>query len=327
MIKSIKKVVVVGLTAAMTMSLLTSCGTKKSGSGEKYKIGVIQLTEHVALDQANKGFCDRLEELGIEAEIDQKNAQGEQSTCATIASKFVNDDKDMVLAIATPAAQAIAGATTDIPIVVTAVTDPADSGLVDSNEKPGTNVTGTSDLTPVKQQMELLVKLLPEAKTVGILYCSAEDNSKFQADIAKKEIANLGLNSKEYTVSNSNEIQTVVQSMVGEVDVIYAPTDNMIAAGMATVSMVATENKIPIIVGEEGMCNNGGLATYGIDYYKLGQKTADMAKEILEDGKDPAEMPIQYLSVDECTLTVNQEIADELGIDTSVLDEDLATEE
>ena len=202
MIKSIKKVVVVGLTAAMTMSLLTSCGTKKSGSGEKYKIGVIQLTEHVALDQANKGFCDRLEELGIEAEIDQKNAQGEQSTCATIASKFVNDNKDMVLAIATPAAQAIAGATTDIPIVVTAVTDPADSGLVDSNEKPGTNVTGTSDLTPVKQQMELLVKLLPEAKTVGILYCSAEDNSKFQADIAKKEIANLGLNSKEYTVSN-----------------------------------------------------------------------------------------------------------------------------
>ena len=311
MIKSIKKVVVVGLTAAMTMSLLTSCGTKKSGSGEKYKIGVIQLTEHVALDQANKGFCDRLEELGIEAEIDQKNAQGEQSTCATIASKFVNDNKDMVLAIATPAAQAIAGATTDIPIVVTAVTDPADSGLVDSNEKPGTNVTGTSDLTPVKQQMELLVKLLPEAKTVGILYCSAEDNSKFQ----------------EYTVSNSNEIQTVVQSMVGEVDVIYAPTDNMIAAGMATVSMVATENKIPIIVGEEGMCNNGGLATYGIDYYKLGQKTADMAKEILEDGKDPAEMPIQYLSVDECALTVNQEIADELGIDTSVLDEDLATEE
>ncbi|MBQ5474830.1 MAG: ABC transporter substrate-binding protein, partial [Lachnospiraceae bacterium] len=125
----------------------------------------------------------------------------------------------------------------------------------------------------------------------------------------------------------SNEIQTVVQSMVGEVDVIYAPTDNMIAAGMATVSMVATENKIPIIVGEEGMCNNGGLATYGIDYYKLGQKTADMAKEILEDGKDPAEMPIQYLSVDECALTVNQEIADELGIDTSVLDEDLATEE
>ena len=154
MIKSIKKVVVVGLTAAMTMSLLTSCGTKKSGSGEKYKIGVIQLTEHVALDQANKGFCDRLEELGIEAEIDQKNAQGEQSTCATIASKFVNDNKDMVLAIATPAAQAIAGATTDIPIVVTAVTDPADSGLVDSNEKPGTNVTGTSDLNGSNREQD-----------------------------------------------------------------------------------------------------------------------------------------------------------------------------
>lgn len=318
----LKKIIAMTMTSAMVAGMLAGCGSSSdSGSGKgKYNVGVIQLTEHVALDAANKGFCDGLKEEGIDAKIDQQNAQGDQSACDTIASKFVNDKKDLVLAIATPAAQAIAGKTEDIPICITAVTDPAEAGLVDSNDKPGTNVTGTSDLTPIKEQISLLKQLIPDCKTVGILYNSAEDNSLFQAEIAKKEIEANSMTYKVYTVSNSNEIQTVVESMVGKVDAIYIPTDNMIAAGMSTVSMVATENKIPCIVGESGMVDNGGLATYGIDYYNLGKKTAKMAAKILKGEASPEDMPIGYLDAAKCELQVNEEIAKELGIDVSGLD-------
>ena len=318
----LKKILAMTMTSAMVAGMLAGCGSSSdSGSGKgKYNIGVIQLTEHVALDAANKGFCDGLKEEGIDAKIDQQNAQGDQSACDTIASKFVNDKKDLVLAIATPAAQAIAGKTEDIPICITAVTDPAEAGLVDSNDKPGTNVTGTSDLTPIKEQISLLKQLIPDCKTVGILYNSAEDNSLFQAEIAKKEIEANSMTYKVYTVSNSNEIQTVVESMVGKVDAIYIPTDNMIAAGMSTVSMVATENKIPCIVGESGMVDNGGLATYGIDYYNLGKMTAKMAAKILKGEASPEDMPIEYLDAAKCELHVNEEIANELGIDVSGLD-------
>lgn len=318
----LKKIIAMTMTSAMVAGMLAGCGSSSdSGSGKgKYNVGVIQLTEHVALDAANKGFCDGLKEEGIDAKIDQQNAQGDQSACDTIASKFVNDKKDLVLAIATPAAQAIAGKTEDIPICITAVTDPAEAGLVDSNDKPGTNVTGTSDLTPIKEQISLLKQLIPDCKTVGILYNSAEDNSLFQAEIAKKEIEANSMTYKVYTVSNSNEIQTVVESMVGKVDAIYIPTDNMIAAGMSTVSMVATENKIPCIVGESGMVDNGGLATYGIDYYNLGKKTAKMAAKILKGEASPEDMPIEHLDAAKCELQVNEEIAKELGIDVSGLD-------
>lgn len=318
----LKKIIAMTMTSAMVAGMLAGCGSSSdSGSGKgKYNVGVIQLTEHVALDAANKGFCDGLKEEGIDAKIDQQNAQGDQSACDTIASKFVNDKKDLVLAIATPAAQAIAGKTEDIPICITAVTDPAEAGLVDSNDKPGTNVTGTSDLTPIKEQISLLKQLIPDCKTVGILYNSAEDNSLFQAEIAKKEIEANSMTYKVYTVSNSNEIQTVVESMVGKVDAIYIPTDNMIAAGMSTVSMVSTENKIPCIVGESGMVDNGGLATYGIDYYNLGKKTAKMAAKILKGEASPEDMPIEYLDAAKCELQVNEEIAKELGIDVSGLD-------
>lgn len=317
----LKKIAAVALSVAMATTVLAGCGSSDSSSKGDYKVGIIQLTEHVALDAANKGFVDGLKEEGIDAGIDQQNAQGDQSALDTIATKFVSDKKDLVLAIATPAAQAIAGKTTDIPIVVTAVTDAEEAGLVKSNDKPQTNVTGTSDLTPVKEQIELLVKLLPEAKTVGILYCSAEDNSLFQAEIAKKEIEAQGLKYKVYTVSNSNEIQTVVESMVGNVDVIYAPTDNMIAAGMPTVSMVATEKKIPCIVGESGMVESGGLATYGIDYYNLGKMAGKMAAKILKGEAKPEDMAIEYLDAAKCELSVNKELAETLGIDISVLEE------
>ena len=183
--------------------------TAAKAEGTTYKIGVLQLVQHTALDAANDGFIAALDDAGIAYEVDQQNASGDQSACQTVASKFANEKKDLILAIATPAAQAMVGAVEDTPVLITAVTDPAESGLVDTNEKPGANVTGTSDLTPVKEQIDLLKQLVPEAKTVGVLYCSAESNSKIQADMAKEAIAAAGMESKEYTVSSSNEIQTV----------------------------------------------------------------------------------------------------------------------
>ncbi|WP_333653134.1 ABC transporter substrate-binding protein [Lacrimispora sp.] len=291
----------------------------KSTDGKQFKVGVLQLVQHAALDATNKGFIQALDDAGLNYVVDQQNASGDQSTCQTIASKLVNDGSDLILAIATPAAQAVANATSDIPVLLTAVTDPAGSDLVDSNDTPGGNVSGTSDLTPVKEQITLLKQILPEAKTVGILYCSAESNSEIQAAMAREAIENEGMTAVEYTVSNSNEIQTVVTSMIGKVDAIYAPTDNVIAAGMATVAMVANENGLPIICGEEGMVNAGGLATYGIDYYELGYLTGQQAVKILMEGADISTMPIEYLPLEKCKLSVNEETAELLGIDVSGL--------
>ena len=282
-------------------------------SGETYQIGVLQLVQHDALDAANKGFFAALDEAGINYEADQQN-------CMTIAEKLVNDGSDLILAIATPAAQAVAGVTEEIPVLLTAVTDPAESGLVNDNEKPGVNVSGTSDLTPVKEQIDLLRQLLPDAEKVGLLYCSAESNSQLQIAMAEEACKEAGLSCEEYTVPSSNEIQSVVESMVGKVDVIYAPTDNVIAAGMSTVAMIATDNQIPVICGEAGMVNAGGLATYGIDYYQLGYMTGEQAIEILTKGADVAEMPIGYLPAERCALTVNKTTADALGIDISGLE-------
>ena len=290
-------------------------GCSKSGE-KKIKIGIIQLVEHPALDKNYQGFVDGLAEAGFVDKknivIDYQNAQGEQANCVTIAEKFVNDRDDLIFAIATPAAQAVANATTTIPVLVSSVTDPESAKLVAKNTAPGGNVTGTSDLTPCEAQMNLLKKLCPDAKTVGMLFCSSEQNSFFQISLAKAACEKLGLKTIEGSVSNSNEIAQVVQSLCGKCDVIYSPTDNMIAAGMTTVAQVANENKIPTIVGEEGMVQSGGLATYGINYYELGKQTAKMAVEILKGEKTPAEMPIQYLS--KCDLSVNEETAKILGI-------------
>ena len=292
---------------------------EQTADGETYKIGVLQLTQHVALDKTNEGFVAALDDAGISYEIDQQNAAGEQSACQTIAEKLVNDKDDLIFAIATPAAQAVAGVTDSIPILVSAVTDPAASGLVESNEHPGGNVSGTSDLTPVKEQIDLLQQIVPDAKKVGLLYCSAEANSVLQIDMAKEALDTAGIEYEDYTVSNSNEIPTVVESMVGNVDCVYTPTDNMIAAGMATVAMVANENKLPVICGEQGMVDAGGLATYGIDYYQLGYMAGEQAVEILTKGADISEMPIGYLDASKCELTVNEETAKTLGIDVSGL--------
>lgn len=310
---------VAATTAAAATEAEKAEETEATVEEKEYKIGVLQLVQHSALDASNEGFFAALDDAGIKYVADQQNASGEQSNCQTISEKLVNDGSDLIFAIATPAAQSAAGVTAEIPIVLTAVTDPAASGLMDSNEVPGGNVTGSSDLTPVKEQIDLLVQLVPEAKTVGILFCSAEANSEIQAEMAREALDALGIEHKDYTVSNSNEIQTVVESMIGKVDAIYAPTDNMIAAGMATVGMVATDNKIPVICGEGGMVEAGGLATYGIDYYQLGYLAGEQAIEILVNGANPGEIPVGYLPADRCELSVNQEVADALGIDVSAV--------
>ena len=301
------------IAAAMAvLSLFSSCQKKE----KKIKIGVIQLVEHPALDKNYQGFIDGLKAAGFvdgkNVVIDYQNAQGEQANCVTIAQKLVNDRSDLIFAIATPAAQAVANMTSEIPILVSSVTDPKTAQLVESNEKPNTNVSGTSDLTPCAAQISLLKRLVPSAKKVAILFCSSEENSRFQANLAEAACKNEGLNFVEATVSNTNEVQQVVQSLVGKVDAIYAPTDNMIASSFATVALVANANKIPVICGEEGMVQGGGLATYGINYYELGLQTANMAVEILANGKNPADMPIQYL--EKCDFAYNKDVAAELGI-------------
>ncbi|HHV32914.1 MAG: ABC transporter substrate-binding protein [Ruminococcaceae bacterium] len=316
-----KKAIALLLAGVMALSG-TACSSASSTASvtpageKKFKIGVVQLVEHPALDAAYKGFVEELKAQGLvdgkNLKLEFENAQGEQANCQTIASKLVNDKCDLILAIATPAAQAVANATKEIPILVTAVTDPADAKLVASNDAPGGNVTGTSDLTPVEEQMKLLKQILPSARKVGLLYCSSESNSKFQIEIAKKSAAALGLETVEATVSNSNEIQQVTQSLVSKVDAIYTPTDNMIAAGMATVAMVAQQAKLPVIVGESGMVDKGGLATYGINYYDLGQLTAKQAVKILKEGAKPATMPIEYSK--NYTLTLNKDAAAKTGI-------------
>lgn len=310
---NLKRILIMMIGSMVIGSLIFAGGTKDKG---KVKIGILQLVEHGALDAASKGFVDALVEAGYKdgenIVIDYQNAQGEQANCQTIAQKFINNRSDLILAIATPAAQAVANLTTDIPILVTAVTDPESAKLVKSNSMPGTNVSGTSDLTPVFAQIELLKKLVPNVKKIAFMYNSSEQNSIFQINLAKEAAKSLNLEWIDATVSNSNEIQQVVQSVVGKVQAIYIPTDNMLAAGLATVSMVSNPAGIPVICGEEGMVSLGGLATYGLNYYELGKQTGRMAVRILRDGEKPEEMPIEYQ--ENGTLVINQEVANALNI-------------
>ena len=282
------------MAAAMA---LTACGGNDAAddsadAGETYTVGIIQQLEHPALDQATKGFEDKLTELlGDKVKFDYQNAQGEQTNCTTIATKFVSNDVDLIMANATTALQAAAAATGDIPIVGTSVTDYKTAGVVDSNEKPGRNVTGVSDLAPVDQQIQLLMKLVPDTKKVGIVYCSAEPNSAYQAKLA----------------------EAVVTKAVGECDALYIPTDNTIANNTEIVKNVAVPAGIPVVTGEEGMCSGCGLATLSISYYDLGVKAAEMAYEILTNGADPAQMAIGYVT-DGITEKYNADIAEALNI-------------
>lgn len=278
-------------------------------------IGIIQLTEHPALDATREGFVSALAEAGYtdgdNINIELQNAQNDQSNLKTIAQKFVSDGKDLVLAITTPAAQSMAAETTDIPILITAVTDPAESGLVESNELPNTNVSGTSDLTPIKEQIELLTQILPDAQKVTVMYCSGEDNSRIQAEMAQEAAEALGLTVELKTASSSNDIAQVTQSVIGTCDAIYIPTDNLFASNMPLVTGITNPEGLPVIVGETGMVEGGGLASVTIDYNELGKLTGKMAAQVIE-GADISTMPIQYTENPE--LIVNEDVAAELGI-------------
>ena len=296
---------------------------KTDNSTNAKRIGIIQIMEHECLDQARKGFIDKLEELGFKdgqnIKIDFRNAQGDQSLCNSIASNFSNDNprKDLILAISTPAAQAAANATQDIPIIATCVTDFVSSGLVKSNNEPDTNVTGTSDMIPVKKQFELIKKLLPNAKKVGILYSSNEINSKIQAQNATEEAKKLNIETIEYTVSNSNEISQIMSHIGKSVDAIFVPTDNTVVSCMPLVSQIAVSNNLPVICSESASVKNGALATYGIDYYELGKQTAQIASEILNNKSYTSNIPIKFVTDNNLKLFINKKIAEKLNINIS----------
>ena len=296
-----------------------SAGSGSAAASGTFRIGVLQLTQHAALDQANEGFIAALDDSGIAYDADQQNASNDQNACQTIAQTFANDGCDLILAIATPAAQAALGATSDIPIIGTAITDFAASGLVDSNDAPGGNLTGTSDMNPVADQIALLQQLVPNAANVGLLFCTAESNSEIQIALAEEELDAAGIAHERYTVSSSNEIQSVVEAMVNQVDVVYTPTDNTIASAMTQIASIANEAGVPTICGEVGQVEAGGLASVSINYYELGYRAGEMAVQILAEGADPAEMPVETMTADECDLVYNQATADEIGVDVSAL--------
>ncbi len=302
--------------------LLCGCGTGSDSENSpmsdlsQAKIGVIQLMQHAALDQAYEGFKDVVLEAGVKEENINYLIAGDQANCTTVADTLVNGGNDLIYAIATPALQSVAAKTTTLPIVGCAITDYVSTGLVVSNDKPEGNVTGASDLTPIEEQIDLLTKLLPDAKDVAILYCGSEDNSIVQGEIAETICNEKGLNPKIYTVSDSNDIQAVVsQACNAKVDVIYIPTDNLLATYMSSVEAISTQYKVPCIVAEAAVVENGGFATYGLDYYNLGTLVGEQAIAILKGEKTTADTPIAYLDATQCELVINLKIAEACGIE------------
>ena len=311
--KGLKKILAVALVAAMSMSF-TACSEEDS-KDKVYNIGICQLVEHPALDAATKGFKDVLiEKLGEDkVKFDEQNAQGESATCATIVNSFVSSNVDLIMANATPALQSAANATGDIPVLGTSVTDYATAlALKDFNGVVGGNVSGTSDLAPLDKQAEMITELFPEAKNIGILYCSAEPNSKYQSTEITKILEEKGLTCKEYTFVDSNDIAGVVQQAVADSEVIYVPTDNTVASNTSVIDSIARPAGVPIVAGEEGICSGCGVATLSISYEDLGRATGEMAYEILVNGKDISEMKVEY--ADATTKKYNKEIVEELKI-------------
>jgi len=277
-----------------------------------YTIGITQIVEHPALDNAVDGFMQALADAGLEVRYDRQNAQGDMSTALMIAQKFANSRVDLVLAVATPTAQAAANVIKDIPILITAVTDPESAGLVRSNSLSGTNVCGTSDLNPVDRQLALFKQLNRPVSKVGVLYNAGETNSVVQVEMAKQEAKKLGLTLVEAAVSNSSEVYQAALSLVGRVDGIYVPTDNTVVSAFESVAKVAADNNLPVITGEDNSVERGGLATVGIDYYRLGYQTGEIAIRVLQGEVRPHELPIEYQR--DVRLVVNLKAAEEQGV-------------
>ncbi len=311
--KTAKKVI------ATVLAMVLACGTLAACSGndgaKKYKIGVVQLVEHVALDAATEGFKQAIiDELGADAvDFDIQNGQNDANTCSTIANQFVSSNVDLIMANATPALQAAAAATADIPILGTSVTEYGVAlNLENFNGTVGGNISGTSDLAPLDKQAEMITQWCPDAKSVGLLYCSKEANSQYQVDVVKAELEKKGLTATLYPFSDSNDLAQICTSATDNCDVIYVPTDNTVAENTGIIDNICEPKKIPVIAGEEGICSGCGIATLSISYYDLGYTTGKMAVKILRDGADISTMAIGYAETQ--TPKYNEQNCTALGI-------------
>ncbi len=309
-----KKIVSLMLTAVLAMSL-AGCG--EAASDGTYTVGVCQIVEHPALDAATQGFEDALKEKLGEDKVtfDVQNAQGEQPAAATICNGFVSANVDLILANATTPLQCAAAATSTIPVLGTSITDYATALEVPVEEwtgSTGRNISGTSDLAPIDEQENMILELFPDVQTVGLMYCSAEANSKYQIQLIEAELDADGIAYKEYSVADSNDIVSVFSTAVTECEVLYIPTDNTLANSTETIRNIVVPAGIPVIAGEEGICTVCGVATLSISYYDLGYATGLMAAEILLDGKDISTMEIQYAP--SVTKEYNAELCEQLGV-------------
>ncbi len=320
-----KKILALALTMLMLVSM-TACGGSKApaetaapgeaaASSEKFVVGVCQLVPHVALDAATQGFVDRLTEImGAEnVEIQVKVAAGDSATCTPIVNDFVSQEVDLIMANATPALQAAAAATADIPILGTSVTEYGVAmGIENFNGTVGGNVSGTSDLAPLDKQADMVLEWVPDAKTVGLIYCSAEANSQYQVDTIQSLLEAKGLTVTQYPFADSNDMAAVVQTACDNSDAIYVPTDNTAASSAGIIDGICQGAGVPVIAGEEGICAGCGIATLSISYYDLGIKTAEMAAQILKGEADISTMAIGY--ADKQTPKYNAAICEALGI-------------
>ena len=282
--------------AASSVASSTAASASAAADGQKYTVGICQLVEHAALDAATQGFEDALTaQFGENVTFDFQNAQNDSATCATIANGFVSAGVDLIMANATPALQAAQAATNSIPILGTSVTEYGVAlGLTDFDGTVGGNVSGTSDLAPLDQQADMLHELFPDAKNVGILYCSAEANSSYQSNTIQKYLKDYGYECTEYTFADSNDIASVVNNAIATSDVLYIPTDNTAASNTTIIQNICQPAGIPIITGEEGICSGCGVATLSISYYDLGYKTGEMAYEILVNGADVSQTAVEF---------------------------------
>ncbi|WP_449278510.1 ABC transporter substrate-binding protein [Leucobacter sp. GX24907] len=306
-----------GLTAVAALTL-SACSSGNGGdseggdAAESYKIGISQFAPHPALDAATEGFKAAFEDAGVEVEYDEQNAQGEQATATTIAQGFADADLDLALAVATPSAQALAQSIADTPILFTAVTDAVEAELVASNEEPGGNVTGTSDMAPIAEQFEMIQEIVPDVKSVGIVYASGEKNSEVQVEQAQGVADDLGIELELQTVTTANDIPQATEAL-GDVDAIYVPTDNMVVTGIAALVQVAEEKQIPVFAAESGTVEGGAIATLGIDYEELGRQTGEMALKVLQEDADPATMPVEVAN--EFAYVINTGAAERMGVE------------
>ena len=299
--------------AASSAAPASSAAASAAADGQKFTIGICQLVQHAALDAATQGFEDALTaSFGENVTFDFQNAQGDSATCATITNGFVSSGVDLIMANATPALQAAQSATDSIPVLGTSVTEYGVAlGLTDFDGTVGGNISGTSDLAPLDQQAEMIVEWMPEAKKVGLLYCSAEANSQYQVDEVQKYLEEKGVTATQYAFSDSNDLSSVCQKAADENDALYVPTDNTVAANTGIVDGICRPAKKPVFAGEEGICAGCGVATLSISYYDLGYTTGEMAVKILNGEADISTMPIEYTDV---TKKYNKTICDDLGL-------------